>query len=189
MGEVVEVVEIRCHECLALFFVCEPCFRGHGYCAEECRVTARRRQLRAANARHQRTEEGREDHRDRQRELRRRQRERSGVTDQGSAIYPADFTVSPADAFVGDRSNTDEQSETIQRHRDRAGAPTDTEGRAQDEEPVVVVVEHTAATGNAGARRLQRCRFCGVAGTHVVTSGLHGFRLRRGPALTRVRGG
>jgi hypothetical protein len=48
-------------------------------------MQARRAQRRRANRRHQQSREGREDHRDRQREYRRRCRLRSGVvTDKGS---------------------------------------------------------------------------------------------------------
>jgi hypothetical protein len=55
-----------------MFFLCSCCDRGQVYCSAACRETARRLQLRAANVRHQRSEEGRLDHRDRQRDYRRR---------------------------------------------------------------------------------------------------------------------
>jgi len=66
-----------------VFYVCRSCDRGQRYCSVRCRGKARREQRRAANRRHQCSVEGRLDHRDRQREYRRRlvlQR----VTDQGS---------------------------------------------------------------------------------------------------------
>jgi hypothetical protein len=63
--------------------VCRCCDRGQRYCSERCRQKARREQRRAANRRHQRSPEGRLDHRDRQREYRRRLVERR-VTDQRS---------------------------------------------------------------------------------------------------------
>jgi hypothetical protein len=65
-----------------VFYLCRPCDRGQRYCSERCREKSRRQQRRAANRRHQRSDEGRLDHRDRQREYRLRLVER--VTDQGS---------------------------------------------------------------------------------------------------------
>jgi hypothetical protein len=73
----------RAEVCGAVFYVCRSCDRGQRYCSERCREKARREQRRAANRRHQRSEEGRLDHRDRQREYRRRL-VLLRVTDQGS---------------------------------------------------------------------------------------------------------
>ena len=70
-------------ECRALFFLCSRCDRGQRYCSLACRQQARLRQRRCANRRHQQSPEGRLDHRDRQREYRRRQMH-ARVTDQGS---------------------------------------------------------------------------------------------------------
>jgi hypothetical protein len=66
-----------------VFYVCRPCDRGQVYCSSDCRTAARRAQKRTANGRHQRSPEGRADHRDRQREYRRRLVSLR-VTDQGS---------------------------------------------------------------------------------------------------------
>jgi hypothetical protein len=63
--------------------VCRSCDRGQRYCSDRCRDEARRQQRRAANRRHQCSVEGRLDHRDRQREYRRRLVALC-VTDQGS---------------------------------------------------------------------------------------------------------
>ncbi len=73
----------RAPGCGQIFFVCPSCDRGQVYCAPACRQVARRLQCRAANLRHQRSEEGRLDHRDRQRAYRER-RAGGRVTDQGS---------------------------------------------------------------------------------------------------------
>ena len=70
-----------CRGCLELFLVCRSCDRGQRYCSERCRAPARRAQRSAARLRHQRSPEGRADHRDHQRALRRRRR----VMDQPSA--------------------------------------------------------------------------------------------------------
>ena len=80
-GEVVLRQRV-CFGCRTVFWICPHCDRGHRYCSIACRIQARLEQRRRANRRHQRSPEGRLDHRDRQREYRCRQRAR--VTDQGS---------------------------------------------------------------------------------------------------------
>ena len=80
--------------CHAVFFICSHCDRGHRYCSEGCRANAARQQRRRANGRHQKSPEGRLDHRDRQRDYRRRCRQRQAcVTDEGSLSIasPASF--------------------------------------------------------------------------------------------------
>jgi len=87
--------------CQSVFFIRTHCDRGHRYCSTECRDHARRRQRRAANGRHQRSPEGRLDHRDRQQAYRCRQRPaQPRVTDQGSisTVSPASFDCGRADA-------------------------------------------------------------------------------------------
>jgi len=77
----------RGRECHAVFWICRHCDRGQCYCSPACRDRARREQRRHANCRHQRSPEGRLDHRDRQRDYRRRRAQRAlqaRVTDQGS---------------------------------------------------------------------------------------------------------
>ena len=63
-----------CRGCRDLFLVCRSCDRGQRYCSERCRVPARRAQRSAARLRLQRSPEGRADHRDHQRALRKRRR-------------------------------------------------------------------------------------------------------------------
>ena len=82
------------------FFICTHCDRGHRYCSTQCREQARRQQRRSVNRRHQRSREGRLDHRDRQREYRcRRRQAQSSVTDQGSLpiVSPASFDCGKGD--------------------------------------------------------------------------------------------
>jgi hypothetical protein len=83
-GEQIHLRQRQCRGewCGAVFYVCRSCDRGQRYCSEQCREKSRREQRRAANRRHQRSDEGRLDHRDRQREYRLRLVGR--VTDQGS---------------------------------------------------------------------------------------------------------
>jgi hypothetical protein len=90
-------------DCQAIFFICAHCDRGHRYCSATCREHNRRGQQRRANSRHQRSEEGRLDHRDRQREYRQRcQSTAAGVTDQGSLLIatPAPLTRGQAPAIL-----------------------------------------------------------------------------------------
>ena len=85
-SEPVPLYQIVCRGpgCGALFYVCRPCYRGQRYCRDVCRKAARREQERRSNERHQRTEWGRLDHRDRQRAYRERKTLVAFVTDQGS---------------------------------------------------------------------------------------------------------
>jgi len=73
----------RFSACGKVFWICRHCDRGQRYCSPLCRQQAYRQQRRRANRRHQQSTEGRLDHRDRQREYRRR-RIAARVTDQGS---------------------------------------------------------------------------------------------------------
>jgi hypothetical protein len=83
-GEQVLLRQRQCRDgsCGAVFYLCRSCDRGQRYCSERCREKSRREQRRVANRRHQRSDEGRLDHRDRQREYRLRLVMR--VTDHGS---------------------------------------------------------------------------------------------------------
>ena len=83
----------RCRErsCGTVFYVCRGCDRGQRYCATACREKARREQRRAANQKHQTSDEGRQDHRYRQRAYRLRLAGR--VTDQGSGDGVASSTL------------------------------------------------------------------------------------------------
>jgi hypothetical protein len=67
-----------------MFFICLSCYRGQTYCSPQCRHKSRREQLRQANRRYQQSWEAQLDHRDRQREYRRRRCCR--VTDQSSLV-------------------------------------------------------------------------------------------------------
>ena len=80
MSDVMEVELLRCSLCKGVFAICVPCFRGQGYCSPSCKDAGARAVRRAANSRHQRSDAGCLDHRDRMRAL----RERRSVTDAGS---------------------------------------------------------------------------------------------------------
>ena len=88
---------VRCRGagCRTVFSICGACYRGQAYCGARCRAPAQRQHRRDANARHQRSPEGRLDHRDRQRAYRARRRRR-GVTDTPSTRPPRSATIAPA---------------------------------------------------------------------------------------------
>ena len=81
-GLVLRQLFCRAVDCGAMFFICLSCYRGQTYCSQPCRQKSRREQLRQANWRYQQSLEARLDHRDRQRQYRRRRCGR--VTDQSS---------------------------------------------------------------------------------------------------------
>lgn len=70
-----------------MFYLCRHCDRGQRYCSSHCREKSLRQQRRQANRRHPQDPDGRADHRDRQREYRRRLKAR--VTDQSSLRSPS----------------------------------------------------------------------------------------------------
>ena len=78
--------------CGAMFYICGSCYRGQVYCGERCRRRMRRNQMRLANRKHQKSLEGRLDHRDRQRVYRAKCRLRR-VTDHTSARRLRSVTI------------------------------------------------------------------------------------------------
>ncbi len=83
-----------CPRCRRLFAICPHCDRGHVYCGRPCSIAARRDSLRRARRRHRRSPEGRLDHRDRERERRRRLSVRVG--DHPSATPESGIKLVPA---------------------------------------------------------------------------------------------
>jgi len=79
--------------CGDIFFVCPRCDQEQVYCSNFCRKLARRVQHRVANRRHQQSEEGRLDHRDRQRAYRRRKALASSQSATTKSV--TDHTPSP----------------------------------------------------------------------------------------------
>ena len=79
-----------CLRCQVLFCICRHCDRGQRYCSAACSASALREQRRQANRRHQQTDAGRQDHRDRQRIYRKRCAQRrwasSGVMVQAPGL-------------------------------------------------------------------------------------------------------
>jgi hypothetical protein len=89
----------RASKCGAVFWICQCCYRGQRYCSERCRAKSRREQRREANRRHQRSPEGRLDHRDRQRAYRLR-RARARVTDHTRNAPSASANLLPPEPIT-----------------------------------------------------------------------------------------
>ena len=89
--EEVVLVEKRCPECRRLFHECLRCHRGHVYCSDACRSTARTRSKRLARRRYQRDPEVAAD---RAAYMRARRAERR-VTDQSAGKWSSEPTVVP----------------------------------------------------------------------------------------------
>src|SRR5690606_19755499 len=68
--EIRELVGIVCAGCGATFWLCTRCYRGHSYCSDWCRKTARKASLSRAGRKYQSSREGRRGHADRQRRYR-----------------------------------------------------------------------------------------------------------------------
>jgi len=118
----------ECRWCWRVFVVCRACDRGQAYCEDEA---CRRGAHREANDRHQRSDEGRADHRDRM-EASRQQKTRP-VTDDHSDKLPCagsvvgaatDFMAAPEGPADDDRrASTDDRSAPARdAHPDDAGS-------------------------------------------------------------------
>jgi len=83
-------------DCRAIFYICCCCDRGHRYCGDRCRQKARRQQRCQANRKHQQSPDGKADHRDRQREYRKRRARKESVTDQSSPCRVPSGTIATA---------------------------------------------------------------------------------------------
>ena len=88
---------LLCSGCRRLFILCLPCARGRRYCSGACAAEARRRSVREAGSRYQRTPQGAHRNAIRQRDWRARRRE--AVTHQsrhraGSSRLHGDARVS-----------------------------------------------------------------------------------------------
>lgn len=172
----VVVEQFRCAKCASLFVLCPSCYRGQAYCSLACRDVARLGLHRAANARHQRSKEGRLDHRDRMRAYRHRRYEGASAGDEAAVVTEAlnDAVAAPpetpteaiaaavaaavAAASVTDATSTKLDSQVECHSRDSVIACrslyASTLKPANDDDDVCIA--------------LLRCRVCGILGTHIV---------------------
>src|SRR5262245_45248868 len=97
MDELV-VFALTCSYCRKQFVVCRPDYRGQSFCKEVCRELEQSALRRLANAKHQRSEEGRRDHAEQQRTLVTRKRaEAQAVTDVSRQKVAPRAEWSPSD--------------------------------------------------------------------------------------------
>ena len=97
----------RAPACGARFFLCRACDRGQCYCCAVCRTQARTQQLRNARQRHQQSDAGRRDHRDRQRRYRRRLAVRRHAAVTASSPPPDPAPPPPPKENVMDHASQD----------------------------------------------------------------------------------
>jgi hypothetical protein len=112
------VFELHCRRCLRRFFVCRPDYRGQGYCSTDCCELEQAALHRVANARHQRSNEGRQDHAAHQRaSAERKHAERQPLTGEGrekvalgaECLAPEDpFSLMTSDSASDGRTDADD---------------------------------------------------------------------------------
>ena len=56
------LLQIRCSWCHLIFYLCRPCWRGHRYCSDPCRLAAKRKQRREAQRIYRQTPQGKKAH-------------------------------------------------------------------------------------------------------------------------------
>ena len=83
-------------DCGRVFWICRHCYRGHKYCSLRCRQKTRGQQIRTAKRKHQKSQEGRDDHRDRNRAYRARRR-RQRVTYHTSPAPSDSDSIDPTE--------------------------------------------------------------------------------------------
>jgi hypothetical protein len=165
VAAVVEVVQLRCALCKVLFEVCVSCFRGQAYCSKPCRDSSARVIRRAANARNQQSEEGRKDHRDRQREHQARKNQAAGERVEapplGAPVRPASSTSLPSPVVeAGGGSLTDVASRKLDSSMNWSPRRKMIARRSLYVSKILAFVVDKAL-------RLV-CRVCGAVGTHIV---------------------
>jgi hypothetical protein len=111
-----EYMDLRCRWCGQRFYVCLRCYHGEAYCCQECAAEGYRAVQDEARARHQSSEEGKEDHRDWMRES--RAHENKAVTDEGIVKLPDCGKVAPD--FEKAPSRVDEPAPEVEEHSDVA---------------------------------------------------------------------
>ena len=86
----VDGVLIICRTCQHKIFICRSCYRGQRYCGEPCRDIGYQERQGVARKKHAHSDEGKLDHRDRNRVYRIRKKwglTKKTVTDKGSAKH------------------------------------------------------------------------------------------------------
>ena len=169
---------LSCEGCGCDFLACVECGRVRRYCSDDCARHGLEEARRRARRKHQASEEGRLDHRDRQREYRARRRSR--VTDNSAVELPLGRSVCRDDAphdhgHDPGHAHGDDAPGPAGRRRDDDRAP----GTARVGTPPRVV-QAPRGTGALVPGAAPRCALCGKRGDRVID------RPRRWPWTRRV---
>jgi len=174
--------QAACAGCRSIFFICRRCDRGQIYCGIACRMRGRQQARARANARHQSSEEGRADHRDRQRAYMSRRR---SMTDTGSVrhawegkVRGAGESPAPEVPHVHPSERTDGADQ--QREPGLGDGPLragHAQGAAPPGEPSAPARDADLARSAGALLRCApaRCAVCGVRGSFLRTGLSDGF--------------
>lgn len=147
--------ELDCRWCTRRFYVCRSCFRGQAYCGDACAAEGYRAVQDEARARHQASEEGRLDHRDRVRAS--RALENKAVTDEAASDLALRAKVAPD--FEPATSSVDDAALAIEEHADVAAIHA---GEGPVARRVGDAMAYRASPSASTDREpAVRCAFCG----------------------------
>ena len=157
---------LSCEGCGRDFLACVDCGRVRRYCSDDCARWGLAEARRRARRKHQASEEGRLDHRDRQREYRARQRGR--VTDNSAVELSLERNVCRDDA------PNDHGHDSGHAHGDDAPGPA---GRRRDDDrpagaadvgTPARAVQVARVTGTLVPDTAPRCAVCGKRGSRII---------------------
>jgi hypothetical protein len=179
-----------CAYCTKLFCLCRRHDRGHAYCGDVCRRDGRKRSIRLAQAKYQRSAEGRADQCDRMRF--RRLTARSRVMDQGiEKLARSGIAIAPMHAsdFVVKRDDVpaSENNDRIDHGSDSAASEGDPDPSAMARQSASASALETSQplgptsptrvvgspVGLSGGTPL-RCIVCGRVGNFYLVGGADG---------------
>ena len=61
-ADAAQVRKVKCRWCGKIFFVCRCCWRGQGYCSDECRGSSKRKAHQEAQKKYRQTQKGKNQH-------------------------------------------------------------------------------------------------------------------------------
>ncbi len=194
-----------CACCSGLFCLCRKHDRGHAYCSDSCRNSGRKRSVRRARSRYQRSAEGRDDQRDRMRF--RRSMPRSRVMDQGSEkLAQSEIVLAPVHAcgssVESDDMTASETNDRIDHGSDSArndehpnpsaeAWPSTAASVVQTRQPLDVA-SPACATGEPGrlpSKPTLRCIVCGRVGDLYLVGGILSASTRKHRSVALGAGG
>jgi len=166
--DMADVILLRaCAYCSKLFCLCRRHDRGHAYCSVGCRRDGRKRSVRLAQAKYQRSAEGRADQRDRMRF--RRLTPRGRVIDQGSEkLAQSGIVVALEHAcdFVVKRGDV-----PASENNDRIDHGSDSAGSEGDPDPSAMARQSASASALETSQPLGAASPARVVGSPVGLSG------------------